>query len=368
MRKARFSHIVLYILIGLTLTACGSESAHSDSVQSTEEKATLDWGVADGTRDTQSAVASYQTKTPLNVTAWNAPFDPDSQIGFYRQIASHMDDETGWYFQFCREGIKSDPEEYQYICHGMNLRYRYKDNYWDVTYLQDKKGDGTAVFKKIKSKPGTIHFGLGGEDEKADRDVINTLLRKKLPPKELIAEDPDRYEFKLIDKNMFFDLIREALSNPPVENTTYLDWPMWAMQVEPEYMDGYRFQIGFYCKMGLIDEIYIDVLYKTDSRYDGYVQLSDLVEEGKADKGQQEAFELIQNVRSAIKNENLFIAQEEMYKNKEIGGIDLYRLYTFLNAIHTKTDDNYYDLPADAPLIVEEISEEEFIAAGNTVH
>ena len=224
------------------------------------------------------------------------------------------------------------------------------------------------TFKKIKSKPGTIHFGLGGEDEKADRDVINTLLRKKLPPKELIAEDPDRYEFKLIDKNMFFDLIREALSNPPVENTTYLDWPMWAMQVEPEYMDGYRFQIGFYCKMGLIDEIYIDVLYKTDSRYDGYVQLSDLVEEGKADKGQQEAFELIQNVRSAIKNENLFIAQEEMYKNKEIGGIDLYRLYTFLNAIHTKTDDNYYDLPADAPLIVEEISEEEFIAAGNTVH
>lgn len=358
MKSIRCHIAVSFLLLALFLTACGSTPSH---METTAELTALQTG-------SMTASTPYQTGTPLDAAVWNGEYDPDSPIKFYRQIASHMDDKTGWYFQFIREGVKEDPEEYFYTFHGMNMRYRYKDNYWSVSYMQDIGGDGKPVFRRIKSKPGSIHFGTSSEDEHADRDLINDLLNKRLTPEEMIALDPDQYEFRWIDGNMFFDLIREALSNPPIETMTYLDYPMWAMYVDPEYIDGYRFQIGFYCKMGTIDEIYIDVLYKTGTECDDYVQLSDLVEERKADAGQQEAFELIQMVRTEIKKENYFLAQEELYKDKEIGGIDFYRMYAFLNALHTKTADNYFDSQPGIPWLVEEISEEEFIAAGNTVH
>ena len=308
-------------------------------------------------------------KTRIDNTVWTPELDKqDSRIKFYRQTASYMDEESGWYFQFCREGSRLDPTEYFYTFHGLNLRYRYADDNWSVRYIQDQKADGTPVFRRIKTKPGVLHFGQGGPEEKEDREVIDSILHSCPTPEELLKENPDQYEFKIVDKQLFFSLMKEALCNPPSDILTYLDWSMWAMDVEPAYTDGYKFQIGYYMDWGSVDEIYIDVLFKTGTEYNDYVQLSDLVDAGKASSEQQEAFALIQKIRYAIKSKNLFIADEETYKDKIIGDIDFYRLYVFLNSINMNTDaDHYGTAESNSPYIEETISEEEFRAAGNVV-
>ena len=140
-------------------------------------------------------------KTRIDNTVWTPELDKqDSRIKFYRQTASYMDEESGWYFQFCREGSRLDPTEYFYTFHGLNLRYRYADDNWSVRYIQDQKADGTPVFRRIKTKPGVLHFGQGGPEEKEDREVIDSILHSCPTPEELLKENPDQYEFKIVDK------------------------------------------------------------------------------------------------------------------------------------------------------------------------
>ena len=94
MMKSIYCHIAAsFLLLALFLTACGAKPSQTETPT---EHAALETG-------SMTASTPYHTKTPLDATVWNGEYDPDSPIKFYRQIASHMDDKTGWYFQFIRE-------------------------------------------------------------------------------------------------------------------------------------------------------------------------------------------------------------------------------------------------------------------------
>ena len=112
--------------------------------------------------------------------------------------------------------------------------------------------------------------------------------------------------------------------------------------MEPQWTDGYRFQIGCLMSSGCVDELFIDVLYRTGEGYKDYVQLSDLVEDGTATPEQQEAWALIQTVAEQIKEEEYFPARSDLYRDKTLAGIDFNRLLRFLNDLNEGKDLSRY--------------------------
>ncbi len=284
---------------------------------------------------------------------------------FFRKYASFMDDKTGWYYSFTYEQDKDNPSNRVYLFIGLNLRYRYDDDFWSISWNRQISPDGVTFWEKVSSKPGALRFGNGGDAQRRDRAIINTLLDVSRTPEDILALDPGNYQFETIDKNLFFGLIHEALEGDPLPDIGSKDYwmkPTSGTWTEPGYMDGYKFQLAYYMKNAQIDEVYIDVLYKTGDTYNDYVQLSDLVEEGKATAEQEEAFSLIQSIRKGIKEESVFIAASETYMNRTIANIDFSRLYNFLLSVHTNQINDNGVASENPPFIVETYSEEEYNA------
>ena len=193
-------------------------------------------------------------------------------------------------------------------------------------------------------------WGMGSVAQARDREKIEAILSNGKEPEQLLALDPADYEFESIDGELFFGLMREALTGEPHAERTDLNY--WNHQpaeilVEPEWTDGYRFQIGCLMGSGCVDEIYIDVLYRNGEGYKDYVQLSDLVENGTAIPEQTEAWALLQTVTEEIKQKDLFIARTDLYRDKTIAGIDFNRLLRFLTELHEAEDlSGYIEQPA----------------------
>lgn len=306
-----------------------------------------------------SACNGEPQKTTENTT------DNNTTVGFMRKRASIMNDETGWYYCFTYEQDAQDTSKRIYYFIGTNLRYRYNESYWSVTWNKKINSDGTVYWAKIMNKPGSLVFGEGGEAQLRDRVILDSIMDASHEPDDLLALKPENYQFETLDRDLVFNLIRETLTGDPLPDTGPMDYwmkPAQSMDVEPDYQDGYKFQIGFCMKNFLVDEIYIDILYKTGEAYNDYNQLSDLVEGEKATADQEEAFMLIQKIRTAIKEENSFVANADMYKDLVIGNIHFSRLYTFLWGIHTNTLEGFNNNSENAPFEVETLSEEEYNA------
>ena len=280
---------------------------------------------------------------------------------YFTQRASYTDEENDWYYElsFGRQPGLNDFATFI----GLDLRHRYEEGrYNEFTYP-----DGTRGYMIVRRQATGRWFGQGSDAEKRDRKLVNEILKKALDP--AIAGDPDPadYSFEVLDKDLFFDLLKKALAAAPDEWTGKRRDSTLSTEilVEPEWQDGYRFQIISPVRQSGIDEVYIDVLYRTGDGFNDYVQLSDLAEEGKADALQQELFLLLQDVRAAIKEENSFTAREAVLKEKSIEGVDLGRLITFLQdlergdlSIFGKYHDDPNILPWETVFITKEEWEE----------
>lgn len=236
---------------------------------------------------------------------------------FSKQIARQINDD-GWVYTFEHFYMKeqiNDAGIIPFTFSGINLRYVYND-------------------------AGDMVWQLGGEnssvDEKADLEKIADLLdyqNHTVTPDDLKELDVDDIELSVIDENMFVDLVHQALeSEPHKESSKYL-LPTYAILAEREFIDNYKFQIGFLSEMGCIDVIYIDVLYKSDEANCGYIQLSDLIDANSASAEQISAFNLISDISQGIVVNNDLMYDENENKHSIIGDIDFSRLYTFLEDI-----------------------------------
>ena len=270
-----------------------------------------------------------------------------------------MDD--GWVFSFVqytnKDGNDSDLCRYEFF--GVNLRYRFDNAYRQVEwhekddpnpqtkvqqyddYLQNPADSGSDAVLYV---PRYLAWGEGSAAQRRDAEQIASILRNGREPEELLALDPVDYEFETIDKELFFGLMREALTGAPHEERTDLNY--WEHQpvdvlVEPDWTDGYRFQIGFLMSSGCVDELFIDVLYQTGEGYADYVQLSDLAEAGTASSEQQEAWALIQSVVEQLKETDHFLARTDLYRDRVISGIDFNRLLHFLTDLNAAKDEAY---------------------------
>ena len=264
---------------------------------------------------------------------------------FTRTIAREVQ-KDGWCFSFAYERMKDPQKEFSghihYSFSGINLRYQYHPDYV-MTYVRNE-GEKTFIQEYV---PGVLLWENGSTEQKEDIDfIMNEILVQTRSVDELLSLDPSEYHFKTIDTSLFFELMHEALSKDaePEKETRqqlYADKPTYAMLVEPEYLDGYKFQIAFLIGLGYIDEIYIDVLYQTGSNYTDYIQLSDLVDSREVTEEQASAFETIRMITEKIRGTDNFLFCAEEFKNLSVAGIDFSRLYAFLRAIHSNDFTEY---------------------------
>ena len=283
---------------------------------------------------------------------------------YFTQRASYTDEENDWYYElsFGRQPGLNDFATFI----GLDLRHRYEEGRWAEVYQQESVG-GEDRYMINRVQATGRWFGQGSDAEKRDRKLVNEILKKALDPAISGDPDPADYSFEVLDKDLFFDLLKEALAAAPDEWTGKRRDSTLSTEilVEPEWQDGYRFQIISPVRQSGIDEVYIDVLYKTGDGFNDYVQLSDLAEEGKADALQQELFLLLQDVRAAIKEKNSFTAMEAVLKEKSIEGVDLSRLITFLQDLESAEPgvfsySNYDDDPNILPWETVFITKEEW--------
>jgi hypothetical protein len=255
---------------------------------------------------------------------------------FFRKVARETLD-NGWVYTFIYEDYKDESIDdsgiNKYCFYGMNIRYQYDDDYIQIQtqQLQDKIYNAIVV-------PTCLIAGKGPAAESRDMELINkSILDRNKSVEELLALNPDDYEFESIDKDMFFRLMRTALTGEPQKegsDQTYWDKPTWAFLTEPEYIDGYKFQLAFMHETGCVDELFIDVRYETGSKYNDFVQLSDIIENGTATNEQNQIYEKIQLITNDIKINESYIVNAAEYQDVVIGEIDFSRLYTMLNNLH----------------------------------
>ena len=272
------------------------------------------------------------------------------EVAFYRKVARESL-ENGWVYTFVNEGYKDenadDSHLIKYSFFGMNIRYKYDDNYIQKIVREPESDRGHTITQIVV--PPFLALGDGSEAEKRDMQLIDSILDyENKSVEDLLALDPDDYSFEVIDKEMFFRLMKTALTSEPQKESkdiTYWDKPGHAFLTEPMYLSGYKFQIAFLQETGCVDELYIDVLYQTGDGYKDYVQLSDMVDNQTATAEQKQAFATIRSIVDDIKESESYIANADGYKEDVIGGVDFSRLYNFLKNIH----ENKFELYTEDP-------------------
>ena len=301
-----------------------------------------------------SAVYAGVSLVPATVPATELHNPGGFDMGWQTKTARRVMDD-GWVFSFVQYTSKNgeDSELCRYQFFGVNLRRRFDDAYVQAElhrgedpnpilvryedYLQNPAQFADGDVQVELYVPEQLSWGMGSAAQKRDCEKIEAILTNDKEPEDLLALDPADYEFETIDKELFFGLMREALTGAPHEERTdgkYWMHPETEVLAEPEWKDGYRFQIGCLMASGCIDELWIDVLYRTGEHYNDYVQLSDLVEEGAATEEQKEVWTLLQSVTERIKSEEHFLAGTELYQGKALADLDLDRLLRFLTDLH----------------------------------
>ena len=278
----------------------------------------------------------------LSVGCSNSKEEQDVEWKFSRKVARKVC-EDGWVYTFTHFYFKDgtvDENVYPFQFIAVNLRYRYNEDY--TTTIETVENE-----KHVKKEvPSTIQI-LGQSNSpaiKRDMEKVAEILdyeNRKATPEDLLAINPEDVTFEELDKDIFFGLMHEALNGEPHPEGNYCNLPTYALLEEPEYLSDYKFQIGFVTEMGIVDAIFIDVLYKTGEGYNEYVQLSDLVDNGTATSEQKKAYELIKSISDGIVENNDLMFASKKNEKEEIADIDFSRLYTFLENIE-KTDIGSY--------------------------
>ncbi len=273
-----------------------------------------------------------------------------------RCIATEFTDD-GWAFQFVYHKQSHDDNIKNgiiYTFYGINLRYEIRGDFlYEV--IQTKESQNQEKKYKVVYSPGILVYGNGSAAQRHDMDLIESILDQKASVKSLLALKPEDYQFEDLDKDMFFRLMREALTSEPHKESAkadYWDLPYYSVMSEQEFIDGYRFHVAHLAWQGCLDAVYIDIFYEDGSAYGGYRQLSDLVEEGKASAEQQECFKVLEQVMTNIRGTDDLLIGEDDYKDLVIGEVDFSRLHRFLQNIEK------HDIGAYSPGVTI-ISEEE---------
>jgi hypothetical protein len=261
--------------------------------------------------------------------------------------------DDGWVYVFVNHYTDEDFDygshsetQYPFSFHGINLRYRYSQDYTEVIEIKDASGKTVT-----QTVPQRIMI-LGNSDsqvESGDLSKIADYLGYQrdgtyYTTEELLALTPSDLDFSYIDAEMFLELMGECFAADPIPLGQYVNMPSWALFTEPEYVNDYKIQIGLIGGFGTVELLMFDVIYRTGEGLTDYVQLYDLVRDGTATDEQVALLELLQEIESGVVASQDLQWQYGTYGEKEIAGVSLARLYAMLKNIGADNYVSYLDM------------------------
>ena len=267
------------------------------------------------------------------------PEEPKPTLCF--RIAVQADPD-GWVYAFDNQYLVGDVDygsgvegRVPFTFTGVNLRYRYNENYTKVIQTQDALGN---TVNKTVLLSTLLRGDSSLEEEQRDMAKISAYLnydRKgtSLTTAELMALTPEELGFECIDGEMFLRLMRECLTSESIPLGAYPSLPSYALLTEPVYLDDYKIQVGIKGSFGAVAVIMLDVLYRTGEELTDYVQLYDLVRDGEASEEQIQLLDTLQSIESGIVQNNDLQYGEKEYGDAVIAGVSLDRLYEMLENI-----------------------------------
>jgi len=336
--------LILLAGIALAVSACGQGAASPESVP---EETVISTAAAEEStsHEVEKTAASIADGTSDSIT--EVPHD--ERQTWYRTFGVSFDEETGWCYVFERQAFfnpEDDDDRYiPYGFYGVNLRYNYDPNYVTVAIRETTSKRYREVYAY-----GALVFGDGSAAQAHDMEIISKLLSEKRPIDEMMSLKESDLDFEVLDAGLFLRLMRECFQSKPHalswKGLGNLSNPFFLR--EPYYLDGYKFQFCALNCTGFLDELYFDIRYETGEGYADYVQLSDLVEQGKASPEQLEAWQVLQEIRATLKGSDDLMLDADKFRNREVGGIDFSRLYTMFQAM---LDVDYWEYCPDYEII-----------------
>ena len=358
-RHNKNSRITVIIFLAILLCACGKAPDASTAVS--------------GSAPVSDPVYTHPALTMPDDTREFAPTEIRENRRSYELLDGDWVAEF-YYYYYPKELFAYEPAPYAYSFAINNMRYRYNEQWTEsVTKNQDRSGN-TVYDVGYSIYPVKSWFSVS-DSRRNDLEKLKDLLAQGLSPEQMLALDEDALQFEELDKDLFFRLMRKALTdNQKTEKdvpSRQLDY-YYSMEYENDYSDGYKLQVCYFGAGGnmgqdcYLEKIVIDVLYKTGEKYNEYDQLSDLVKDGKASAEQQEAYALIRKIEDAVVAQNRFSALSAEYEDLEIGGIDFSRLWQFMQDLETgdilydEARSAMYGAEDDLPFFRKEMTPEEF--------
>ena len=248
----------------------------------------------------------------------------------------------GWVYVFDNQYLEGDNDygssastRVPFAFKGVNLRYRYNEDYTQVISTQDDEGN--PVSKTVLKS--TLLLGESSvEEEQRDMAKIAEYLNydrkgSSMTTDELMALTPADLAFECIDGELFVQLMRECLTSDNQVAGKYISIPSYALLTEPVYLDEYKLQIGLIGGFGTVEVMMLDVLYRTGDGLTDYVQLFDLVRDSEASEEQIQLLDTLQSIESGIVQNNDLQYGEKEYGDAVIAGVSLDRLYKMLENI-----------------------------------
>ena len=263
-----------------------------------------------------------QDDFPTNMTFTDAPHIQEIPTEEYTwgRIRKRKISDDGWVTTFSytvnKDGTTKDEEDFECpfnFC-AVNLRYRFGDQNAEGGVIQIL-GEGNNEL--IKSDMAKIAEYLGYDGERPSKE-------------EILNAQPGCLGLQAVDENLFFELAHEALTAEYKGWGQYASLPSYALLAEPDYIDGYKFQVGFENASGKIDVIMIDILYQTGDGIRDYDQLFDLV---KDDSDYLDAYNTIIGIQNYVTENNDLAIGKYLSGIAVPKGIDWSRLVQFLNDI-----------------------------------
>lgn len=277
------------------------------------------------------------------------------EVTFTRTAAREMTDD-GWVYTVEIQRMKDPSLEtsgfVRYRFYAINIRSRYDEDFIQTEVHEGK--DSRTISTYI---PAILIWGQGSDAQARDMELINNgVMRQNATAEELLALDESAYEFETVDRSMFFRLMRQALTSQPhaePSDIKLMDKPSYGLLQETEFLDGYKFQVGFIDCMGYADEVFIDVLYEDDGSPVGYIQLSDMVDNGTASNEQVKLFDKIKELCSAIRGTEYYCAKGFDF-SEVIADVEFDRLSGLLKDLD---DQDYTKYSVDPIVLKEEVIE-----------
>lgn len=266
----------------------------------------------------------------------------------YRIAYRVMDD--GWVYVFANQYMEGDFDygshsetRSSFTFYGINLRYRYSQDYTEVIEIKD--ASGKTVTQTVPQSV-LILGDSDGQAESGDLSKIADYLSYRrdgiyYTTEELLALTPSDLNFSYIDAELFLELMGECFAADPMPRGPYVSMPTWALFTEPEYVNDYKIQIGLIGGLGTVEMLMFDVLYRTGEGLTDYVQLHDLVRDGTATDEQVALLELLREIESGVTASQDLQWQHDTYGEKEVAGVSLARLYAMLKNIGANNYVNY---------------------------